>query len=67
MAQAQAPNPDQQALALIRSSGILNPNATLDQIMDISGKISELQGEEQIKKDAQVFIHPNFVFKNTGI
>jgi hypothetical protein len=43
MAQTQAPVADQQALALIQSSGILNPNTTLDKIMEISGKISEME------------------------
>jgi hypothetical protein len=41
----QPPNRDQQALALIQSSGILNPNTTLDKVMEISGKLSEMKDE----------------------
>jgi hypothetical protein len=43
MAQTPALDADQQALALIQSSGILNPNTTLDQIMEIGGKLSEVE------------------------
>jgi hypothetical protein len=45
MAQTQAPDADQQAIALIQISGILNPNTTLDQIMELIGKISGLQDD----------------------
>jgi hypothetical protein len=45
MAQTTAPDADQQALALIQSSGILDRNTTLDQIMELSGKLSGLQDD----------------------
>ena len=62
MAQTQAPDADQQALALIQSSGILNPNMTLDQIIELSGKISELQDQAPVIGEA-VFISRKFVYK----
>jgi hypothetical protein len=62
MAQTQAPDADQQALALIQSSGILNPNTTLDQIMELSGKISELQDQAPVIGET-VFVSRKFVFK----
>jgi hypothetical protein len=65
MAQTTAPDADQQALALIQISGILNPNTTLDQIMELSGKISGLQDEAPVTRiGPQVFIGGHFVFKN---
>jgi hypothetical protein len=62
MAQTQTPNVDQQAIALIQSSGILNPNATLDKIIEISGKISELQGAGPVSRITAIFIHPGFIY-----
>jgi hypothetical protein len=64
MAQTQAPDADQQALALIQSSGILNLNTTLDQIMELSGKISGLQDQAPVIAGTQFFIGGHFVFKN---
>jgi hypothetical protein len=62
MAQTQAPNADQQALALIQSSGILNPNTTLDKIIDVSEKISELNKEKGTNRGTNIFIHQNFIY-----
>ena len=62
MAQTPAPDADQQALALIQSSGILNPNTTLDQIIELSGKISELQDQAPVIGET-VFVSRKFVFK----
>jgi len=64
MAQTQAPDADQQALALIQSSGILNPNTTLDKIIELSGNISELQDEAPVTRTGiQVFIGSFFTFR----
>ena len=64
MAQTQAPDADQQALALIQISGILNPNTTLDKIMELSGKISGLQDDGPVTRAGkQVFIGSFFTFK----
>jgi hypothetical protein len=63
MAQTQAPVADQQALALIQSSGILNPSTTLDKIIELSGKISELQDEAPvIGVTTQVFLGSHFCY-----
>jgi hypothetical protein len=64
MAQTQAPVADQQALALIQSSGILNPNTTLDKIIELSGALSGLQDDAPVERGKQVFIGRFFTFKN---
>ena len=64
MAQTQAPDADQQALALIQSSGILNPNTTLDQIMVLAGKISELQDAAPVIAGTIVFLGRFFLYKS---
>jgi hypothetical protein len=64
MAQTQAPGADQQALALIQSSGILNPNTTLDQIMVLTGKVSELQDAAPVIAGTIVFLGRFFVYKS---
>jgi hypothetical protein len=61
MAQTQAPDADQQALALIRSSGILNPNMTLDKIIELSGRLSGLQDDAPVI-DTLTFISRKFVY-----
>ena len=40
MTQTETPSADQQALALIQSSGILNPNVTLGKIMDVTATLA---------------------------
>jgi hypothetical protein len=67
MAQTTAPDADQQALALIQSSGILNPNTTLDQIIELSGKLSGLQDDAPVERGTQVFVGRFYVFKNENI
>jgi hypothetical protein len=63
MAQTPVSDADQQALALIQSSGILNPNMTLDKIMELSGQISGLQDDAPVTRSTQVFIGSFFTFK----
>jgi hypothetical protein len=63
MAQTPVSDADQQALALIQSSGILNPNTTLDKIMELSGQISGLQDDAPVTRSTQVFIGSFFTFK----
>jgi hypothetical protein len=48
--------PDSKALALIRASGILNPNAKLDRIMSLSGQI-----ESKAQARGHIFIFRNVV------
>ena len=64
MAQTQAPDADQQALALIQISGILNPNTTLDKIIELSGKLSELQDDGPVIRGTQFLVGRFYVFKN---
>jgi hypothetical protein len=63
MAQTPVSDADQQALALIQGSGILNPNTTLDKIMELSGQISGLQDDGPVTRSTQVFIGSFFTFK----
>jgi hypothetical protein len=55
-------NPDQQAIALLQSSGILNPNVTLEKIMEVTATLAKSSGP--MGRAAAFFIHVNFVFKN---
>jgi len=64
MAQTQPLDADQQALTLIHSSGILNPNTTLDKIMELTGMISGLQDEAPVVAGTTVFIGRFFAFKS---
>jgi hypothetical protein len=64
MAQTPTPDADRQAIALIQSSGILNPNSTLDQIVELTGKISALQDEAPVIAGTTVFIGRFFAYKS---
>jgi hypothetical protein len=61
MAQTETPSADQQALALIQSSGILNPNVTLGKIMEVTATLAKSSGP--VERIVNIFIHPQFVFK----
>jgi len=42
MAETRRPgNPDPQALTLLQSSGILNPNVTLEKIMEVTATLAK--------------------------
>ena len=42
MAETRRPgNPDPQTLTLLQSSGILNPNVTLEKIMEVTATLAE--------------------------
>jgi hypothetical protein len=63
MAETSRPgNPNQQALALLQSSGILNPNVTLEKVMEVTATLAGNSGVTE--RGLDVFIHPAFVFKN---
>ena len=52
---------DIKAIELIRASGILNPNITLDKLMEITQKANEIQGGATSEgKDS--FIHKHFIY-----
>ena len=61
MAQTETPSADQQALAVIQSSGILNPNVTLEKIMEVTATLAKSSGPTE--RPSNIFIHQNFVFK----
>ena len=54
-------NPDQQAIALLQSSGILNPNVTLAKIMEVTATLATSSGP--VERGVDVFIHSQFIFK----
>jgi hypothetical protein len=54
-------NPDQQAIALLQSSGILNPNVTLAKIIEVTAALATSSGP--VERGVTVFIHSQFVFK----
>jgi len=54
-------NPDPQALTLLQSSGILNPNVTLEKIMEVTATLAKSSGP--VERGLQVFIHQAFIFK----
>jgi hypothetical protein len=62
MAETSTPgNPDRQAIALLQSSGILNPNVTLEKIMEVTATLAGNSGVTE--RATLIFIHGNFVFK----
>ena len=68
---APAPGADDaQALALLKASGVLDPDATLDQLMDIARQLADLEPAPGAATGAgvqvtgvRVLIGPHFVFK----
>ena len=61
MAQTSRPgNPDQQTLTLLQSSGIINPNVTLEKIMEVTATLAGNSGVRE--RDARYFIHRDFVY-----
>ena len=57
-----AANPDQQAIVLLQSSGILNPNMTLAKIMEVTATLAKSSGPTE--RGTAIFIHGDFVFKS---
>jgi hypothetical protein len=54
-------DPDAKAMELIRASGVLNPNVTMDKIMDVTQRLSELTA---VGQHCDSFIHRHFVYKH---
>ena len=62
MAETSRPgNPDRQVMTLLQSSGILNPNVTLEKIMEVTATLAGNSGPTE--RPSNIFIHQNFVFK----
>jgi hypothetical protein len=55
-------NADARAMDLIGASGVLNPNITLDKLMDVSRQLAALG--PAIKQDSgwKTFIHNGFMY-----
>jgi hypothetical protein len=63
MAETRRPgNPDPQAMTLLQSSGILNPNVTLEKIMEVTATLAGNSGVTE--RGVIAFIHRAFVFKS---
>ena len=61
MAQTSRPgNPDQQTLTLLQSSGIINPNVTLEKIMEVTATLAKSSGATE--RGSNTFIHRWYVF-----
>jgi hypothetical protein len=58
----ETPNADREAIALLQSSGILNPNVTLAKIMEVAATLAKSSGVTE--RLTAVFIHPDFIFKS---
>jgi hypothetical protein len=54
-----------QALEIIKASGILNPHITLDKIMELTQKVSQIPGGPQDLRHTDTFIHSHFIFTHT--
>jgi hypothetical protein len=48
-------------MTLLQSSGILNPNVTLEKIMEVTATLAKSSGPTE--RPSNIFIHQNFVFK----
>jgi hypothetical protein len=53
-----------KAINLIRESGILNPDATLDKIADLTQEIAELEKDTVVLEHSDTFIHRHFIYKH---
>jgi hypothetical protein len=64
---SEAGTSDTQALDLIRASGVLNPNITLDKIMELTQRLSEQEGlrTEAVRgRHVDTFIHSHFIYRH---
>lgn len=63
---SEAASSDVQAMELIRASGVLNPNITLDKIMELTQRLSEQEGvmEAVAAKHVDIFIHKHFIYRH---
>ncbi len=57
---------DVRAMELIRTSGVLNPNITLDKIMELTQRLSEQESAEAAVagKHVDTFIHKHFIYRH---
>ena len=57
--------PDIRALDLIEASGVLNPDLTLDKLMDVTRQLADLQpATEDDKQMVNIFIHRFYCLKH---
>ena len=60
---------DRRALELIKQSGVLNPNMTLDKVLELTQKINEVHNKFKkpgsvTAKHTDTFIHSHFIYKH---
>ncbi len=62
---------DSEAMALIKSSGVLNPNMTMDKILELTQKLSAMSPAVQANAEGvaqalhtDTFIHSHFIYKH---
>jgi hypothetical protein len=55
---------DRQAIELIRDSGVLNPNATLDKVMQLTLRMVAVQPAQVRARHTDTFIHSHFIYKH---
>jgi hypothetical protein len=61
---------DARAIDLIRASGALNPNLTLDKLMDVTRQLAELEpgaGAEPDGRASMTFIGAFYVYKKVQL
>ena len=61
MAKESATDPDAKAIELIKASGVLNPNITMEKIMGVTQQLVELEARAQ---HCDTFIHRHFIYKH---
>jgi hypothetical protein len=62
---ATPPDPDRQAMEMIRTSGVLNPNMTLDSIMALTERLAAIGPAGAVSaRHTDTFIHRHFIYKH---
>lgn len=65
---AEAQDIDARAMEMIRKSGVLTPDTTLDQLMQLSAELTALEAESGVAarpRRETTFIYKHFIYKET--
>jgi hypothetical protein len=65
MPDAVSTTEDTRAIELIRASGVLNPNITLDRLIDATRKLAELEPANGTATDAGATVAASMTFVGT--